>query len=118
MTPALRRIVDSLDPNPAYVVGRRWDYLCWNRAMAAVFGDPAGWPEGRRNVLWLMFTDPLRRQMIRDFETSARRQLARFRAQAAAHIGDPDFQELIGALREASPEFRSMVVGARGARQR
>jgi hypothetical protein len=107
VSPVLRRIVESLGPHPAYVIGRRWDYLCWNAAMTAVFGDPLAWPEGRRNVLWLMFMDPLRRQMIRDYETGARRQLARFRAQSAAYIGDPDFQELIGALREASPEFRA-----------
>lgn len=25
-------IVDDLDPDPAYVLGRRWDALYWNRA--------------------------------------------------------------------------------------
>jgi hypothetical protein len=32
--------------------------------------------------------------------------VARFRSEAARHIGDPDFDELISALRERSPEFR------------
>src|SRR5882672_660204 len=35
----LRRMLDSLADQPAYVIGRRWDVLAWNRAAAAVFGD-------------------------------------------------------------------------------
>jgi hypothetical protein len=30
---------------------------------------------------------------------------AKFRADSAAHLGDPSFEELIGALRQSSPEF-------------
>src|SRR5690242_15298782 len=31
ITPALRRVVDALEPHPAFVIGRRWDVLAWNR---------------------------------------------------------------------------------------
>ena len=32
ITPALQRMVDALDPHPAFVIGRRWDALAWNQA--------------------------------------------------------------------------------------
>src|SRR5690606_5400531 len=102
-----RRMVEGLDPNPAYVLGRRWDYLCWNRAMALVMGDPIEWPPGQRNALWLTFMDPRRRELVHDFETNARRLLARFRADHSRHVGDPSFEQLVAGLRDASPEFRS-----------
>ncbi len=28
-TPALRQMLDDLNPTPAYALGRRWDYLAW-----------------------------------------------------------------------------------------
>src|SRR3954447_13690644 len=39
VAPALRRVIDNLGPVPAYVLGRRWDYLAWNKAATALLGD-------------------------------------------------------------------------------
>ncbi|MFL5825916.1 MAG: helix-turn-helix transcriptional regulator [Thermoleophilaceae bacterium] len=103
---AVRRLIENLGPNPAYVIGRRWDILTWNRAYAAVFGDPADTPKQFRNSLWLTFMDPARREIICDWERGARLLVARFRADSAKHIGDPAFEELIAALNDSSPEFR------------
>jgi hypothetical protein len=64
-------------------------------------------PEGRRNTIWAIFNDPSRRKLFgSDWEEGARNAVARFRADSARHIGDPDFEELIEALKESSPEFR------------
>jgi transcriptional regulator with XRE-family HTH domain len=104
--PTVRRLVEGLDPNPACIIGRRYDFLVWNDAHAAVFGDPGEMPDGRRNLLWSIFTDPARRTLHSDWKVGARRLVARFRAQAARYVGDPDFEHLISALREASPQFR------------
>src|SRR5450755_3957167 len=30
VSPTVRRLIENLGPNPAYVLGRRWDYLAWN----------------------------------------------------------------------------------------
>src|SRR3984893_12738946 len=35
----LRRMLESLTGQPAYVLGRRWDVLAWNRAAEVLFGD-------------------------------------------------------------------------------
>jgi transcriptional regulator with XRE-family HTH domain len=103
---ALRRLVENLGPGPAFVLGRRYDILVWNRATAAVFGDPGAIPKPARNQLWLTFMDPARRELMPDWERSARILVAKFRADSARHIGDPAFEELIGSLRASSPEFR------------
>ena len=101
----IRRLVENLGPNPAYVIGRRWDYLAWNQATCAVFGDFGAIPKAARNHLWQLFTDPTRRELMADWEQGSRLAAAKFRADSALHIGDPSFDELIGALRQASPEF-------------
>jgi transcriptional regulator with XRE-family HTH domain len=35
----LHRMLHALTDQPAYILGRRWDVLCWNRAAEVVFGD-------------------------------------------------------------------------------
>ncbi len=106
VSPTVRRLIENLGANPAYVLGRRWDYLAWNSAYAVVFGDLDAVPPGARNALWLMFTDPSRRELMRDWDVSARRLIARFRADHARHVGDPCFEDLVDALLEASADFR------------
>jgi transcriptional regulator with XRE-family HTH domain len=101
----LRAIVDSLVPNPAYLLGPRTDVLAWNRAAAAMMGEPPAAPDGRPNLLWWLFTDPERWRSAQSRET-ARHTLARFRAEHARRLGDPAFDALLDALREASPAFR------------
>jgi transcriptional regulator with XRE-family HTH domain len=104
--PTLQRLIENLGMGPACILGRRWDFLAWNPAFAVIFGDPAEMPEGRRNLIWSILTDPKRRKLMTDWEESARNAVARFRADSARHVGDPHFEELIDALHEVSPEFR------------
>jgi transcriptional regulator with XRE-family HTH domain len=104
--PTVKRLVESLGPGPACLTGRRFDFLAWNDAHSVVFGDPGKMPDGRQNLLWRIYMEPSMRTLHPDWEEGARRILARFRAEAARHIGDPDFEDLIGALQEGSPEFR------------
>ena len=105
VSPTLRRLIENLGPNPAFVLGRRWDYVAWNRAACALFGDFGSIPRAARNHVWLTFMDPFRREMFSDWEESARLMVAKFRADSARYLGDPSFEELIGALRHSSPEF-------------
>jgi transcriptional regulator with XRE-family HTH domain len=101
----LRRLIENLGPNPAYIIGRRWDYLAWNDAAVALLGDLGAIPRAARNHAWLTFTDPARREMFTDWEQSSRTLVAKFRADSARHLGDPAFESLIAALRRSSPEF-------------
>ncbi len=105
VSPTLRRLIENLGANPAYILGRRWDYLAWNRAACAVLGDFDAIPRSARNHVWLHFMDPSRRTRFADWERSSRLLVAKFRADSARHLGDPAFEELIAALRQSSPEF-------------
>jgi transcriptional regulator with XRE-family HTH domain len=102
---SLRRLIENLGASPAFVLGRRWDYLAWNRAACALFGDFESVPKPQRNHLWMQFMDPARREMFTDWERGIRLAVAKFRADSARHLGDPSFEELIEALQQASPEF-------------
>jgi hypothetical protein len=105
VAPTLRRLVENLGGNPAFILGRRWDYLVWNRAASIVFGDFGEMPKPERNHVWQMFIDPARRELSSDWEEATRLMVARFRADSAHHVGDPSFEELISALKRSSPEF-------------
>jgi transcriptional regulator with XRE-family HTH domain len=104
--PTIKRLVENLGANPTCVTGRRFDFLAWNEAYSVVFSDPGEMPDGRRNLIWSVFMDPVRRTIHPDWEEAARRIVARFRSDAARYVGDPDFEHLISALKEGSPEFR------------
>jgi transcriptional regulator with XRE-family HTH domain len=106
VSPALYHVLKHLGQNPAYVIGRRWDTLAWNPAFAAVFVDLEPLPMLARNVLFQMFTVPIVRTFIIDWERHARNILAEFRANFAQYHHDPSFHELIEFLNQNSSEFR------------
>jgi transcriptional regulator with XRE-family HTH domain len=105
LLPRLRRLADSVLPNIASIYDVHFDYLAWNEAYARVRCDPAGLPEGRRNMLWMMFTDPVNRERMVRWESAARTTLSQFRVAAGQHPGDARFTELVAALSAASAEF-------------
>ncbi|KNB51868.1 DNA-binding protein [Streptomyces caatingaensis] len=103
--PALRRLVDALDPHPAYVVSPTWDLLAWNRAEAGLIGDPARRPGPGPNLLRRVFLDPATRALLVDWPGQARMLLEQYRAAADRHAGDADFARLTGELLAGSAEF-------------
>lgn len=100
-----RRMLDNLDRQPAFVLGRRWDVLAWNRAADVVFGPYERLVGDERNTLHLLFTDAAHRRLLVDWEAVARASVAMFRADCARHAGDPAFERLVARLTERSPEF-------------
>ena len=102
----LLHMLQSLVLQPAYVVGRRWDVLAWNRAAVAVFGDYGLLEGDARNIVHMVFTSPHHRRLLVDWEELARVVLASFRAESAKYVGDPDFDRLIALMMRSSPEFR------------
>jgi transcriptional regulator with XRE-family HTH domain len=107
LTAGIAALVDRLDPDPAFVKGRRWDILAANRAARALFTDWLALPPGQRNELIWMFTDPKARETYVEWEKDAAAMLARFRLAAARRPGDPDFTALIEHLHRHSAEARS-----------
>ena len=100
-------MLDALDPSPAYVRGRRWDVLAWNR-IADALSDFSSATGPARNIVWRLFRTPDYRRCLGDPECMMRRCVAQFRAVAAKYPNDPAFTELIDDLRTNSSEFRDL----------
>jgi transcriptional regulator with XRE-family HTH domain len=91
----------------AYVLDRLWNVPLCNAAAAELF---AGWLDqpGPHNLLRFVFFAPAARTLLPDWEGRARRVLAEFRADCAAHLEDPPVRALLAELREASPPFAAL----------
>jgi len=105
VTPALQRVVDALDPHPAFVIGRRWDVLTWNRAADLLFHFHEPCPPHSRNVVWRFFVREARTLDLH-WERQAQNLVAQFRADYARYPGDASFHEVIADLQRVSPRFR------------
>jgi transcriptional regulator with XRE-family HTH domain len=94
---------------PAYIMGRSWDLLAWNRPAAKLFSGwldkplPAAAP--RPNMLRFVFLMPQARQFVVDWEVRARRIAAEFRADCRSRLEEPALQHLIEELTRTSPDF-------------
>jgi transcriptional regulator with XRE-family HTH domain len=98
-------LVDSIHPNPAYLLGPMTRILAWNRAASVVLGSPDHLAPDRRFLLWWLMVEPGSNKVTPQREETARNALGRFRAEYARHAGEPEYEELVAALREHSPRF-------------
>ncbi len=99
----LQECVDAIAA-PAYVLDRAWNVLASNPAMQKLFDH---WPqrEPEPNLLRYIFLDPAARDLVVDWEQRARRVVAEFRADAGAHLDEPDVRLLLDALNRDSAVF-------------
>jgi transcriptional regulator with XRE-family HTH domain len=102
---ALVRLIESMDPAPAYVLGPRWEYLAWNRAHQLLYPGIERLAEEQRNLLWAVFADTSVRSLLADWEGQARRIMAEFRAATTELRDDPAVKALVGLVKRDSPEF-------------
>jgi transcriptional regulator with XRE-family HTH domain len=104
----LRRLVEALDPNPAFVVNPWWDLLAYNDTYSFLHGGLDGRPPAECNVLWLFFaTDPARSLFV-NWPDEARQLAGQLRAHLAQYPGDPRGPELVATLAAASPTFTEL----------
>ncbi|WP_070971201.1 helix-turn-helix transcriptional regulator [Vibrio sonorensis] len=106
IVPALiRRLMDDLAQHPAYVLNLRWDVLAYNDAANQLFCFDQHPPE-RRNLLWMLFTDPVMRQLYSQWEEEAPRILSSFRRDYANASQETDIKALVDEMKKVSPEFQ------------
>lgn len=119
----LQQLLDHQRELPAYVLGRFWDILGWNRAATGLFGDFGTWPRNERNLLRYTFCNPAARKLIVDWDARARRLAAEFRADCGPYLKDPFLMRFVARLEADSPEFtrfwrmRDVVARAGGSRK-
>ncbi|MBZ4319147.1 helix-turn-helix transcriptional regulator [Streptomyces huiliensis] len=104
--PGLRRLLDSAEDVPAYVVGRNTDVLAWNRLAAALITDFGALPPRQRNLARLVFLDEGVRGLYADWRGKASDVAAYLRLDAGRHPDDPATAALLAELSADSPEFR------------
>lgn len=108
VTPRLRRVLDALDPSPAFIKTATWDVIAWNRAAAVMLMDPGSLPPEQRNLLRVMFLDPRARAWHDDWESMARLVVGAFRLDSARAGAVGDVEALVNELSRRSPDFEAM----------
>jgi transcriptional regulator with XRE-family HTH domain len=104
----LERTISALEPNPAFVLGRCWDLLMWNKAAELVFRLPSNNMQQRPNWMRRFLMDSNLRSIIKDWEVKSQIMIARFRADYAHFPNDPRFKELIEEFMQTSQLFREI----------
>jgi len=100
----LQGLLDALD-FPAFAVAPDWGIAGWNAAYSGLYSRITEIAPAERNLLWLIFTDPLLRQMLPDWEETSRYFVAEFRAEAGPRLGSVSHTALVAKLSAASEEF-------------
>jgi transcriptional regulator with XRE-family HTH domain len=104
-SPAVMRMLHTLTV-PALVKTARWDVIAWNGLITRVFRDYGAQPAAERNLLRILFTEPVYAVNELQFEGMARRVLAKFRVDYSQAGNDPAYDALVAELEERSPLFR------------
>jgi transcriptional regulator with XRE-family HTH domain len=105
--PELRRLLDGIEPNPAYLTNHCWDIIATNAALTVgMFEiDPNGDALGR-NLVVDVLTNPRRRDEIADWEEHARFIVGAFRGSFGRHRHDERFARIIDYCMTNSEPFR------------
>ncbi|MES9521944.1 helix-turn-helix transcriptional regulator [Streptomyces capoamus] len=108
VNPTLRKLVETLDPNPAHVINDSWDVLAANRAYASLVGGLKQLPQEERNSIWLLFTRRHMQSLLVDWQHEVRDMLGQFRIAVGQHPDDPRTTALIDTLTRSSSQFRAL----------
>ena len=108
VTPALQRVLDALTPHPAFLIGRRWDVLTWNRAADLLFHFHEPYPPHSRNVVWRFFQREEARKFDLDWERQAQNLVAQFPLITLAILAMTLFRK---SLQTCSGSARSFACG-------
>jgi hypothetical protein len=98
-------LLETLRPNPAYVLSRTNDVLAANPGGARLMPGMAEWPVPQRNTVRYTFLHPAARGLWPDWEQKARGCVAQLRAVAGSDPDAPDLAALVGELIVKSPDF-------------
>jgi transcriptional regulator with XRE-family HTH domain len=105
VSPLVQQMMDELSTRPAYVVNLRSDVIAWNAAADSLF-DFSGIARESRNILRMVFTDPLMRLRLSDWRDEAPKLLEQLRYDLAVTPDDPLMLALVEDLKALSIDFR------------
>lgn len=104
----LVRMIQSLEPNPAVILGRSWDILLWNKAAELVFELPSYTNPRNEKINWIkhLLIDSKLKLNTTDWDEKMQVLIARFRADYGYFPNDHKFKELIEELMRKNLLFR------------
>ncbi|WP_030620045.1 helix-turn-helix transcriptional regulator [Streptomyces fulvoviolaceus] len=108
ITPALRQVLEQMEPIPACVQNSRYDILAYNRTYGLLLCDLDAVPPEDRNCMVLCYTSAEWAESIVHLEETRRLMAARLRATMAGHLAEPAWKMLLKRLRAESAEFREV----------
>jgi hypothetical protein len=105
LAPSVRRILERLDPTPAFVIDPIFDLLGWTPAWERLV-RPIGLLDdaAHRNLAWFTFCHPRARAAYPDWAASADEQASGLRRASSWHPDHPRLPLLLEALQDV-PEF-------------
>jgi transcriptional regulator with XRE-family HTH domain len=103
--PSVRLLLETVRPNPAYVLSRTNDVLAANPGGLHLMPGLAGWPARQRNTIRYTFLHPAARDLWPGWEAKARGCVAHLRAVAGSDPDAPDLAAIVGELMVKSPDF-------------
>ncbi|WP_405862294.1 helix-turn-helix transcriptional regulator [Streptomyces sp. NBC_01515] len=107
--PHLRLLLESLRPNPAYVISRSMDMLAYNPGGLALYPGLDDWPVKQRNLARYLFLHPAARELFAGYwDRQITGCVARLRAIAGTAPDAPDLTSLVGELLLKSPDFAGL----------
>ena len=106
--PGLLRLLDAVEPLPAFIVGPWLDLLAWNPTASALFCGFERRPSNERNMARLIFLDPEIRELFCVGGWDGSGLVGALRVRYEQRRPDPRVQALISELNERSPLFRRL----------
>ena len=103
--PSVRLLLETMRPNPAYVLSRTNDLLAANPPGIRLMPGMSEWPARQRNTIRYTFLHPAARSLWPRWEQKARGCVAQLRAVAGSDPDAPDLAALVGELIVKSPDF-------------
>ncbi|MEU8028390.1 helix-turn-helix transcriptional regulator [Streptomyces sp. NPDC049099] len=108
LRPDVLRMLDIVDPCPAYVLSRANDLLAANPRGLRLLPGIEEWPGPRRNTARYTFLHPAARRLYGNWEEVAAATVAHLRAAAGRHPDAPDVTGVVGELVVKSEEFAAL----------
>ena len=88
-------LVDSMHPNPAYLLGPMTRILAWNRAASVVLGSPDHLAPDRRYLLWWLMVDPGEGGMTAPARGHRSQHGGAVSGEYARHAGEQEYEEFV-----------------------
>ncbi|MEN0066819.1 MAG: helix-turn-helix transcriptional regulator [Myxococcota bacterium] len=108
VSPSIQRVLDALEPSPAFVKNVWWDIVAWNWPARVILADYEGLSPRDRNLLRRLFLDPAAREQRPQWSSNARFAVETFRFESRRLGASPTTDALVTELLNASMAFAEL----------